>query len=65
MPSLRRDQIEEFLEGLLHRTKLLIEAKFDGCAIALLYKDGKLEKSITKEGRDVTNKIIKVQNIPN
>ena len=28
------------------------------------FRDGKLEKSIIKEGRDVTNKIIKVQNIP-
>ncbi len=64
MPTLHRDQIGEFLEGLLHRTKLLIEAKVDGCAIALQYRNGKLEKSILKEDRDVTNKIIKVQNIP-
>ena len=64
LPSLPKNRIEEFLEGLLPRTKLLIEPKIDGCAIALQYKDGKLEKSITKEGRDVTNKIIKVQDIP-
>ena len=64
LPSLPKNQIEEFLEGLLPRTKLLIEPKIDGCAIALQYKDGKLEKSINKEGRDVTNEIIKVQDIP-
>ena len=64
LPSLPQNRIEEFLEGLLPRTKLLIEPKIDGCAIALQYKDGKLEKSINREGIDVTNKIIKVQNIP-
>ena len=64
LPSLPKNRIEEFLEGLLPRTKLLIEPKIDGCAIALQYKDGKLEKSINKEGIDVTNKIIKVQDIP-
>ena len=46
LPSLPKNQIEEFLEGLLPRTKLLIEPKIDGCAIALQYRNGKLEKSI-------------------
>ena len=64
LPSLPKNQIEEFLEGLLPRTKLLIEPKIGGCAIALQYRDGKLEKSINKEGRDVTNKVIKIQDIP-
>ena len=49
---------------MLPRTKLLIEPKIDGYTIALQFRDGKLKKSIIKEGRDVTNKIIKVQNIP-
>ena len=64
LPSLPKNRMGEFLEGLLPRTKLLIEPKIDGCAIALQYKDGKLEKSINRKGRDVTNKIIKVQDIP-
>ena len=64
LPSLPKNQIEEFLEELLPRTKLLIEPKIDGCAIALQYRNGKLEKSINREGKDVTNKIIKVQDIP-
>ena len=64
LPSLPENRIEEFLESLLPRTKLLIEPKIDGCAIALQYRDGKLEKSINREGRDVTNKIIKVEDIP-
>ena len=64
LPSLPKNKIEEFLEELLPRTKLLIEPKINGCAIALQYRNGKLEKSINREGIDVTNKIIKVQNIP-
>ena len=35
LPSLPKDQIEDFLEGLLPSTKLLIEPKIDGCAIAI------------------------------
>ena len=64
LPSLPKNLIGEFLEGFLPRTKLLIEPKIVGCAIALQYRDGKLEKSINREGKDVTNKIIKVQDIP-
>ncbi len=65
LPSLPKNQLKEFLEELLPNTKLLIEPKIDGCAIAIQYKDGKLEKSITRKGTDVTSKIIKIQNVPN
>tara|TARA_Y100000766_G_C18845285_1_gene575338 strand:- start:681 stop:1355 length:675 start_codon:yes stop_codon:yes gene_type:complete len=65
LPSLPKNRIEEFLEGLLPRTKLLIEPKIDGCAIALQYKNGNLEKAISRNGDDVTIKISKVQAIPN
>ena len=44
LPSLPKDRIEEFIEGLLPDTRLIIEPKLDGCAIALQYKDGILEK---------------------
>ena len=59
-----KNQIIEFIQELVLRTKLLIEPKIDGYAIALQSKDGKLEKSINSEDRDVTNKIIKIQDIP-
>ena len=64
LPSLPKNKIEDFIEGLLPNTKLLIEPKIDGCAIALQYKNGNLEKAITRKGTDVTSKIIKIQNIP-
>jgi len=53
------------LKGLLVDTRLLIEPKIDGCAVALQYRDGTLEKAISRKGADVTSKLIKVQDIPN
>ena len=64
LPSLPKDQITEFLEGLLPDTRLLIQPKIDGCAIAIKYVDGKLEKAISRKGVDVTNKIEQVKDVP-
>jgi len=65
LPSLEKDSLDEFLKGLLIDTRLLIEPKIDGCAIALQYRDGTLEKAISRKGTDVTSKLLKVQDIPN
>ena len=65
LPSLEKDSIDEFLKGLLPDTRLLIEPKIDGCAVAVQYRDGNLEKAISRKGTEVTSKLIKVQNIPN
>ena len=64
LPSLEKDSIEEFIEGLLPNTRLLIEPKIDGCAIAIKYINGKLEKAISRKGIDVTNKIKQVKYLP-
>ncbi len=64
LPSLPKDQIEEFIEGLLPDTRLIIEPKIDGCAIALQYRDGILEKAISRKGGDVTNKIKSILDVP-
>ena len=64
LPSLPKSQISEFLEGLLPDTRLLIQPKIDGCAIAIKYVDGKLEKAISRKGVDVTNKIKQVKDVP-
>ena len=64
LPSLPKDNIQEFLEGLLPTTRLLIQAKIDGCAIAIKYVNGKLEKAISRKGADVTNKIEQVKDVP-
>ena len=64
LPSLKRDSIDEFLKGLLPNTRLLIEPKIDGCAIALQYKDGTLEKAISRKGADITCKLLNFKDIP-
>ena len=64
LPSLPRDRIKEFIEGLLPNTRLIIEPKLDGCAIALQYIDGELVKAISRKGKDLTNKIKKIPDIP-
>ena len=64
LPSLPKDQISEFLEGLLPDTRLLIEPKIDGCAIAIKYVNGKLEKAISRKGSDVTEKIKTIKTVP-
>ena len=64
LPSLPKDSIKEFLAGLLPDTRLIIEPKIDGCAIALQYIDGELIKAISRKGLDLTNKIKKISDVP-
>ena len=64
LPSIPKDQIREFLDSLLPSTRLLIEPKIDGCAIAIKYLDGKLESAINRKGEDVSRKIQTVKNVP-
>ena len=52
LPSLEKGDYKGFLDGLLPDTRLLIQPKIDGCAIAIKYIDGKLEKAITRKGVD-------------
>lgn len=49
LPSLPKNEIEEFLKGLLPDTRLIIEPKIDGCAIAIQYIDGQLVKAIARK----------------
>ena len=64
LPSLPKDQIEEFLEGLLPDTRLLIQPKIDGVAIAIKYINGKFDSAITRKGKDVSRKIEAIKSIP-
>ena len=64
LPSLPKDRIEEFIGGLLLDTRLIIEPKIDGCAIAIQYIDGELVKAIARKGGDVTNKIKDIPDVP-
>ena len=64
LPSLAKDQISEFIEDLLPDTRLVIEPKIDGAAIAIQYIDGKLSKAISRKGTDLTAKIAAIPDVP-
>ncbi len=64
LPSLEKDPIEDFIDDLQLDTLIMIEPKLDGCAIAIEYINGRLHHAITRTGSDVTDKIQKIQNVP-
>ena len=64
LPSLVKDETEQFLKGLLPDTRLLIEPKIDGVAIAIKYIDGKFDSAITRKGKDVSREIKAIKDVP-
>ena len=64
LPSLGKGREDEFLDNFLPNTRLIIAPKIAGCTIALSYENGLLTKAISKEGKDLTNAIRTVENIP-
>ena len=64
LPSIENKDYKKFLSTLLKNTRLSIQPKIDGCAIAIQYLDGKFKKAITRNGTDITEKIISLKNIP-
>ena len=64
LPSLPKNEINEFLKGLLTNTRLIIEPKIDGCAIAIQYIEKELVKAISRKGDDITNKIKDIPDVP-
>ena len=62
--SLPNCQLEEFLESLLNKTRIIIEPKIDGCAIGLQFQNGILTKAISREGKDFTNKLRLISGVP-
>jgi len=64
LPKLAKDNYEEFLGSLLTKTRLSIQPKIDGCAIAIRYINGNFNKAITKKGFDVTSKIKQIKMSP-
>ncbi len=65
LPRLAKENYKEFLGNLLTKTRLSIQPKIDGCAIAIRYINGKFNKAITKQGFDVSSKIKQIKNVPN
>ena len=65
LPRLEHKNYKKFLKSLLKNTRLSIQPKIDGCAIALRYINGKLSKAITINRSDVSCKIKQIKDIPN
>ena len=64
LPSLPKDRICNFLKGLTIGTKVILQPKYDGVAVAIEYKDGKINKAITRKGKDITEKISMIDSVP-
>jgi len=64
LPSLEKDPIEDFLDGLDQDDKIVIEPKIDGCAVAIEYRKGKIHHAITRKGKDITDKMIRIRTVP-
>jgi len=64
LPSLEKIDVKEFMKGLSDDTEYILEPKIDGCAVAIKYLDGKINKAITRKGKDITEKIIRIKTVP-
>ena len=64
LPLLAEGNYKEFLANLLETTRLSIQPKIAGCAIAIKYINGKFNKAITRKGFDVSSKIKKIKDVP-
>ena len=64
LPKLAKGNHKEFLGSMLTKTRLSIQPKIDGCAIAIRYINGNFNKAITKKGFDVSSKIKQIKNVP-
>jgi len=64
LPSLVKDEIADFISDLSPDIKVMIQPKIDGCAVAVEYKNGKITKAITRKGKDITEKMIRISTVP-
>ena len=64
LPSLEKGTLEEFADGLDENTKVIMQPKIDGVAVAIQYEDGKIKKAITRKGKDITDKMKMIKSVP-
>ena len=64
LPSLEKDPIEDFLDGLAQDEQIVIEPKIDGCAVAIKYVNGMISQAITRKGKDITHHIVRIKTVP-
>ena len=64
LPGINRSDYQEWLNRLLKNTRLIIEPKIAGSAIALKYIKGDFKEAISINGENKTEKIRLIKNIP-
>ena len=62
--SLGQGNLHEWLDAILPDTRLILEPKIIGSAIAIQYIDGKLNKAINENCEDITERVKSIKNIP-
>ena len=64
LPTLQKGTVDEFIKGLPKGTQVLVQPKYDGVAVAIKYRNGFLQKAITRKGKDITDHIVRIKTIP-
>ncbi len=62
--SLGQGNIHNWLETLLPNTRIILEPKIIGSNIGIQYIDGKLNKAINENSRDITERAMSIKTIP-
>ena len=63
-PSLVKGDLNKWLEELLPNTRLIIEPRIIGLCVGIQYIDGKINKVIDKNYKDITEEIKSIKSIP-
>ena len=62
--SLGKGNVHKWLRALLPNTRLILEPKIIGSSIALQYLNGKINKVINDDSRDITDKVYSISSVP-
>jgi len=62
--SLGKGNVHRWLETLLPNTRLILEPKIIGSSIALQYLNGKINKAINEDSRDITDIVYSLSSVP-
>ena len=63
--SLGQGNIYEWLESLLPNTRIILEPKIIGSGICIQYFNGKINKAINENNKDIAESLRSIKNIPN
>ena len=62
------NEMPVYSEPVVGMSRFILEHKFDGLAVSIVYTEGQLTQALTrgdgKSGEDVTNKVMQISNIP-